>query len=197
MRLQFPASVVRERVLKGREPRSQTVMSFFADTGLEELETHRVQAAGAVLEMRLRDILREKLGGTYSVGVGYSNTSPLPGYGTTSVQFGSSPDNVESLTAAVMSEIERLQKEGPSAADVQAVKEQERRGLEEALLQNGYWLNSLQATHLLGRDARRIPLRMERTDALTQQNIHEALRKYSPAQRHTVVSLFPETQSTQ
>jgi zinc protease len=197
MRLQFPASVVREKVLKGREPRSQTVMSFFADTELDELETHRVQAAGAVLEMRLRDILREKLGGTYSVGVGYSNTSPLPGYGTTSVQFGSSPENVESLTAAVMSEIERLQKEGPSPADVQAVKEQERRGLEEALLQNGYWLNSLQATHLLGRDARRIPLRMERTDALTPQNIHEALRKYFPAQRHTVVSLFPETQSTQ
>ena len=65
-----------------------------------------------MLEMRLRDILREELGGTYSVGVGYSNTSPQPGYGTTSVQFGSAPENVESLTAAVMTEVERLQKEG-------------------------------------------------------------------------------------
>ena len=72
MRLQFPTSVVREKVTKGQEPRSQTVMTFFADTGLDELETHRVQAATSVLEMRLRDILREKLGGTYSVGVGYS-----------------------------------------------------------------------------------------------------------------------------
>jgi zinc protease len=105
MKLQFPAGVVREKVTKGQEPRSQTVMTFFADTGLDELETHRVQAATQVLEMRLRDILREKLGGTYSVGVGYSNTSPQPGYGTTSVQFGSAPENVESLTAAVMSEI--------------------------------------------------------------------------------------------
>ena len=89
--------VVRETVTKGQEPRSQTVMTFFADTGLDELETHRVQAATSVLEMRLRDILREQLGGTYSVGVGYSNTSPQPGYGTTSVQFGSSPENVEKL----------------------------------------------------------------------------------------------------
>ena len=159
MRLQFPTNIVREKVTKGQEPRSQTVMSFFADTGLDEFETHRVQAATSVLEMRLRDILREKLGGTYSVSVGYTNTSPQPGYGATSVQFGSAPENVESLTAAVMSEIERLQKEGPSAADVQAVKEQERNSLQDALLQNGYWLNSLQTVHLLGRDARRIPLR--------------------------------------
>jgi zinc protease len=196
MRLQFPTTIVREKVTKGQEPRSQTVMSFFADTGLDELETHRVQAATTVLEMRLRDILREKLGGTYSVGVGYTNTSPQPGYGATSVQFGSSPENVESLTAAVMSEIERLQKEGPSAADVQAVKEQERNSLQDALLQNGYWLNSLQTVHLLGRDARRIPLRLERTDSLSQQNIHDALKKYFPLQRHTVVTLMPEVQST-
>ena len=69
--------------------------------------------------MRLRDILREQLGGTYSVGVSYSNTSPQPGYGVTSVQFGSAPENVESLTAAVMTEIDRLRREGPSAEDVQ------------------------------------------------------------------------------
>ncbi len=97
-----------------------------------------------MFENRLRDILREQLGGTYSVSVGYSNTSPQPGYGTTSVQFGSSPENVEKLTAAVMTEIERLRKEGPTAADVQAVKEAEKNSLQDALRQNGYWLNSLQ-----------------------------------------------------
>jgi hypothetical protein len=49
---------------------------------------------------------------------------------------------------------------------------------------------------LLGRDARRIPLRLERTDSLSQQNIHDALKKYFPLQRHTIVSLMPEAQST-
>jgi zinc protease len=163
LKLQFPTGVVREPVYKGQEPRSQTVISFFADTGLEEFETHRVQAAATVVENRLRDILREQLGGTYSVGVGYGNTSPVPGYGTTSVQFGSSPENVEKLQAAVMAEIERLRKEGPTAADVQAVKEAEKNGLQEALRENSYWQGSLLAMHILGRDARRIPLRMERT----------------------------------
>jgi zinc protease len=197
MRLEFPRSVVRETVSKGQEPRSQTVITFFADTGLEELETHRLQAATEILEKRLRDILREQLGGTYSVGVSYSNTSPRPGYGVTSVQFGSAPENVDSLIAAVMTEIDRLRREGPSAGDVQAVKEAEKNDLQTAVRQNGYWLNSLQAMHLLGRDPRRILQREERADSLTRDNIHTALRKYFPSDRHTVVTLVPESRSAQ
>jgi zinc protease len=193
MRLQFPKSIVRETVTKGQEPRSQTVITFFADTGLEEMETHRLQAATEVLEMRLRDILREQLGGTYSVGVNYSNTSPEPGYGVTSVQFGSAPENVQSLTSAVMTEIARLRKEGPSAEDVRAVKESEKNDLQTAMRQNGYWLSSLQAMHLLGRDPKRILQRTERAESLTQDNIHAALRKYFPPERHTEVTLMPES----
>lgn len=197
LRLQFPGSVVRESVTKGQEPRGQTLITFFSDTGLEELETHRAQAAAEVVEMKLRDVLREKLGGTYSVNVGYSNTSPQPGYGTTTVQFGSAPENIESLIKAVMTEVDRLRREGPSASDVQAVKEAEKNDLQTALRQNGYWLNSLQAVHLLGRDPRRIPLRSERTDLLTQDNIQAAIRKYLPADRHTIVTLMPEAEALQ
>ena len=197
MRLEFPREVVRETVTKGQEPRSQTVITFFADTGLEEFETHRLQAATEVLEMRLRDILREQLGGTYSVGVSYSNTSPQPGYGVTSVQFGSSPENVATLTAAVMTEIDRLRREGPSAEDVRAVKEGEKNDLQTAMRQNGYWLNSLQSLHVLGRDPKRILQRSERADSLTQENIHAALRKYFPNERHTEVTLMPETRAAQ
>ena len=195
--MEFPKSVVRETVTKGQEPRSQTVITFFADTGLEEMETHRLQAATEVLEMRLREILREQLGGTYSVGVNYSNTSPEPGYGVTSVQFGSAPENVQSLTTAVMSEIARLRKEGPSAEDVRAVKEGEKNDLQTALRQNGYWLSSLQAMHLLKRDPKRILQRTERAESLTQENVHAALRKYFPVDRHTEVTLMPETKPPQ
>jgi zinc protease len=192
MRLQFPSTVASEAVYKGQEPRSQTVISFFADTGLDELETHRLTAATSVLEVKLRDILRERLGGTYSVGVGYTNTSPVPGYGTTTVQFGSSPENQELLAQAVMTEVERLRREGPSAADVQAIKEQETNGLQESMRQNGYWLSSLQSAHLLGRDPRRILARPERTASLTTENIHEMFKKYFPANRNTIVTLMPE-----
>jgi zinc protease len=192
LRLQFPAAVQREIVNKGQEPRSQTSITFFADTGLDEMETYRLRAATTIFEMRLREILREELGGTYSVGVGYSDTAPQGGYGTTSVQFGSAPENVEKLTDAVMTELDRLKREGPNEADVQIVKETEKRELETSFKQNGYWLNSLQAMHLLGRDPRRIPQRIARAESLTAENIHDALRKYFPKDRYTVITLMPE-----
>jgi zinc protease len=192
LRLQFPSQPVREVVYKGQEPRSQTVMAFFADTALEELEVHRLNAATSVLEMRLRDILRERLGGTYSVSVGYTNTSPVPGYGTVSVQFGSSPENQESLSQAVMAEVDRLRREGPAAADVDAVRQQEKNSLDESMRQNNYWLGSLQSMHVLGRDPRRILQRTERADSLSVANIHEMFKKYFPAGRNTIVTLMPE-----
>ena len=75
---------------------------------------------------------------------------------------------------------------------MQVVKETEKNDLQTQLRQNGYWLNSLQAMHLLGRDPRRILQRTERAESLTQENIHAALRKYFPLERHTVVTLMPE-----
>ena len=191
-RFRFPEEVVRETVNRGREPRSQTAITFFADTGLEELEDHRLNAAASVLEAKLRDILREELGGTYSVSVGYGNTAPEPGYGTVSVRFGSAPENVERLTKAVLTEIARLRKEGPTAADVNAVKEAERNDIQTALRQNGYWLNSLQAMHVLGRDPRKITERIARADSLSPENVHAAFQKYFTEDRYTIVTLMPE-----
>lgn len=196
LRLRFPSGTLRETVRKGQEPRSQTAITFFSDPGLDEIESHRLRAATSVVQMRLRDLLREELGGTYSVGVTHADTAPFAGYGTTTVQFGSSPENAERLTSVVMGELDRLRREGPADADVQAVKETEKREIETAVRQNGYWLNSLQAMHMLGRDPRRILQRIERAESLTRDNIHEAVRKYFPPDRHTVVTLMPETTST-
>ncbi|MEZ5419617.1 MAG: insulinase family protein [Vicinamibacterales bacterium] len=194
MGVRFPAGVERAVVEKGREPASQTAMSFFADTGLDELEMHRARAAATLLGMRLRDILREQLGGTYGVNVNYGNIAPQKGYGMMQVTFGSAPDRVGTLQQAVLDEIARLQKEGPTADDLQKVQEMERRDLETSARQNAYWMGSLQTVHILGWDARSIARRLERTNALTVPVLHEALRKYLPMGRYVVVTLKPEGQ---
>jgi zinc protease len=196
VRLQFPMGVKKEVVNKGQEPKAQTILTFFADTALDELEMHRVRAATAILERHLRDQLREELGGTYSVGVDYTNTLPQPGYGTTTIQFGSAPDRVDSLVATVMAELEKMRRDGPSADDVQKVKETEKEGLETSFKQNGFWLGALQTAQMLGWDPVSIIHRTERTDTLTAENIHDAFRKYFPADRYTTATLLPEKTSS-
>jgi zinc protease len=192
MGVRFPAEPVKDDVRKGREPRGQTVMSFFADTKLEEYEMHRVRAAASLLGIRLRDILREELGGTYGVSVSYDNSLPQPGYGAVVVQFGSDPEKIQELTAEVVKEVERLKKEGPSADDVRRVQELERRDLETAMKQNSFWVGSLQTVHMLGWDPLSITRRQERIETLTPELLHGIFRRYFPLDRYTVVTLRPE-----
>lgn len=192
MGMTFPKGIEKAEVTKGKEPASQTAMAFFADTGLNELEMHRARAASTLVGMRLRDILREQLGGTYGVSVNYGNTAPQKGYGTMTVSFGSAPDRVEALQKAVLDEVTRLRTDGPSADDLQKVQEMERRELETSATQNQYWLGSLQTVHMLGWDAAGISRRLERTNALTVPILHETIRKYFPLDRYVVVTLKPE-----
>ena len=90
----FPERDRARAVAKGREPRAQTLVSFFAEPPLEENEQTRVEAATDVLEIALRDILREELGETYSVSVGLAQQLPQRGAGRISVSFGGAPDKI-------------------------------------------------------------------------------------------------------
>ncbi|MGE0864461.1 MAG: M16 family metallopeptidase, partial [Vicinamibacterales bacterium] len=192
MGVKFPMGIIKEEVRKGQEPSSQTVLSFFADPGFDELEMHRARAATQVLNIRLREILREELGGTYGVSVGFDYSPPLEGYGAMIIQFGSSPENLDKLVAASLHEIERLKAEGPSLDDVNKVKEAEKRELETSARQNAYWMGSLQTVHMFGWDPARINKRLERTESLTPEMLKSMFQKYFPMDRYTLVTLKPE-----
>ena len=107
------------------------------------------------------------------------------------VVFGSAPDRVDQLVAAVLAEVARLKKEGPAAEDVQKVKEIEKRSLETSVKTNAYWINSLQTVLTLGWDPLSVARRAARTDSLDTTNVGAALAKYLPESRYTVVTLLP------
>jgi zinc protease len=190
--LKFPEKVVRERVEKGTEPRARTIVSFYAEPPLEENEQSRVEAATEVLEISLRDIIREELGETYNVSVGLNQPLPQRGAGRIAVTFGGAPDKIDSMIDRVLKEVQRLQQEGPSEDLTNRAKETARREYETARKQNGYWLGRLQSAKLLGRDPMLILTREQRIAAITAQNVHEMFKKYFPIDRYTVVTLVPQ-----
>jgi zinc protease len=190
--ISFPPKAERARVEKGKEPKSQTVVSYFADPPIEENEQTRVEAVTEVLEIALRDILREELGETYSVSVGLSQLTPQRGGGHIDISFSASPDNVDKMIARVQQEVVRLQTAGPTDDLTTRAKETARRAYETSVKQNGFWLGRLQSARLLGRDPLLILSRLQRIDAVTPAVLHETFKKYFPADRYTVVTLVPE-----
>ena len=187
----FPAKVERITVERGKEPKSSTIITFFSDTGGDLDQETLASGAASLLQIRLRDILREDLGGTYGVSASYSHVLPTPGYATTTISFGSSPENVAKLKDAVLTEIERLATEGPTEEDAAKVREQEKRELETALEQNGYWLGGLQTAIVLGRDPALLASAEQRIETLTAERLKTAFQQYYPMDRYTVGVLLP------
>jgi zinc protease len=144
-----------------------------------------------VLDIALRDILREDLGQTYTVAVGLSQPLPQRGAGHVQVRFGADPGNLPSMTERVLQEVKRLQDEGPSADLTNRAKETARRGYETAMKTNDYWLGRLQTIKTYNRDPGEILTRPQRIDAVTPQALQETFKKYFPLNRRTIVTLVP------
>lgn len=190
--VRFPTGIQKAVVQKGREPRSQTLLSFFADPSFDSLEQERIIAATAIFSTVLRDSLREELGQTYTVQVGLSQSAPQRGDGYIGVSFNAAPENINAMTDRVLAEVRKLQENGPTADMVAKAREGARRDYETALKQNGYWIGRLQRLHLIGGNPSEIITRNARIDSLTPAVLQETFRKYFPTDRYTVVTLIPE-----
>jgi zinc protease len=190
--IRFPEDVHREKVEKGREPRTQTMVTFYAEPPVDEAELVKLHAAADVLELSLRDILREQLGQTYTVSVGYGDMRPQTGTGRVSISFGAAPENVQTMIDRVLTEVKRLQSELPSDDYVNRTKETSRRSHETSVKQNNFWLGALQSKHVLDRDPLTILGVEPRIDQVTPGTTQEMFRKYFRLDRYTVVTLVPE-----
>jgi len=189
--LHFPDASQKATVELGREPKSQIVISFYADPPPDPVEQEHVNAATVVLDIALRDILREDLGQTYTVGVGLAQPLPQRGEGHIQIRFGAAPQNIETMTGRVMQEIARLQREGPSQDLTNRAKEAARRSYELQLRQNEYWMRRLQSLVTLGGEPTEILKRGKYIDAVTPQTLQDVFRKYFPSERSTIVTLVP------
>ncbi len=109
------------------------------------------------------------------------------------ITFGSAPERVAELTAAVFEEIEAFKTAGPSEEDVNKVREIQRRTKETDLRENRFWVRQLQAAHQYGADPRNL-IRYDFIDGLTVGKIRAAARLYFPTDNYVKVSLYPEVQ---
>ncbi len=191
--IHFPATVVRERVEKGTEPKTQTVITFDAEPPADELEETKLSAGADVLEIALRDLLREELGQTYTVSADFRNSRPQSGTGRFVISFGAAPENVDGMVERVLQQVRRMQAEPASADYVNRTRESARRSRETAERQNGYWLGELQTRQLLGRDPRLMLDWAKRVEAVTPGSVQEAFRRYLSLDHYTVVTLVPKT----
>lgn len=194
--VRFPEGVVEETVRAGSEPRSDVRISFAPPRNIERTpeELTRVGALTQVLEFRLRDVLREELGGTYGVGVSLVAYLLDDRVFAPAISFTADPQRIDALVERVFEEIDALQSEGPQPQRLAAVKGALARGHETALEQNGAWLNTLVESYRYYPDpgGRAMLERPQMIEALDAESLRDAAQQYFDTQNFVRVTLLPE-----
>lgn len=186
--------VVEKRVEKGMEPKSLSYIVFSGPFVFDQEHRVAIRAMSEILQTRLLEVVREELGGTYSItaNAGYSK-DPKPEY-SISIQFGSSPDRTDALIKRVFEEIEKFKKEGPTEKQVTGQKEKLLREFETNSKVNGYLLGQISQRFINGEDPAGIWAVPEFYQKIDAAMIKDAANKYLNTESYIKVSLFPEKQ---
>lgn len=191
-----PRGVVKKEVRKGLEQQSrvQIILTGPADWNMQNRRV--VAALGNVLDIRLREVLREDLGGTYGVSVGGSiSRYPQSSY-SFSIGFGCDPARVDDLINAIMTEIESLKMSPPDQIYIDKTREIFLNGHEQGLRQNNSWLQWLQFYDRNQLDPQEILTGIPDFAAeLTPEMIHDAAVRYLDTENYVQVVLLPELQA--
>jgi zinc protease len=187
-----PKGVVERVVEKGIEPKSQTNLTFHGPITYNREQRIILRAMGDVLQTRLREALREELGGTYSVGVSaVSQHEPRTEY-TVTIGFGSDPANADALAKRVFEEIATYKADGPTAKQVDDVKAALARDFETNIKQNAFVLNQLIFQYKLGEAPEGMLDIPSYYDKITAAGIQAAAKQYLDTANYVKVVLMPE-----
>lgn len=183
---------IEKTVSKGTEPKAQTLLLFTGNAEFGATQRHAMRSMTEYLEMRLLDNLREALGGTYSVSVsGSLENIPRRRY-SVSIEYGSSPDRVDTLYRAVLAVLDSATAGQIDPGDVAKVREQQLRTYEVSLRENGYWMANLASRAENGEDFSTLLAYPEFIRGLTAEAIRDAARRYLDPANVARFTLLPE-----
>ena len=179
-------------VNKGLEQKSSVRVQFTGEAEWSPKKQRALSMAREVLNIRLREVLREEKSGTYGVGV-YGNLIREPieqfvsGFG-----FTCDPENVDLLITSAVEELARLGEAGPDADDLESVKEIQRRGYERGLTENNFWLRNITSRSRQDRSLETILEVPEAIESVTAEHVKQAFVDYFSPENVLIAILNPE-----
>ena len=187
-----PSGVVEQEVNKGLEPQSRVQVVFGGETDWSLQRRLQLEALKQVLDIALRENVREEAGGSYDIGVDAElNRYPDEEY-FVYVGFGCAPEQVEPLTELVFAQIDEIREHGPAEQNVRKVREILRREHEQNLKENEYWLGTLQLAYLNDLDPAVLLDFEQRLQSISAASLQRMAVQLLDPERYVRVVLNPE-----
>ena len=184
--------VVKKEIYMGSEPKSTISITFNGDVAYSDEQKLTLQALGEVLNLKVIEVLREKMSMIYGGGFETSMGQHPYGHYSVALNLPTGPENVDKVIAAAFAEINKMKTDGPSAADLEKVKLNWITRQQKSLRENRYWMSQLMGSVTQGRDPAHILRYEQRVRAVTPQAVKLAAQRYLDMHNYVQVVLYPE-----
>lgn len=170
--------VVKHAWMLGQEPKAHVEILFHGDEPWSRDKDRDLFILGQVLEIRLREVLREDKGGVYGVGIGGQLVRAPHPERDFSISFGCDPLRITELINATFDEIAALQKGGIGDDYLEKVKQTFTREREVQLRNNQFWLSWLDSAYTYGDDPTLVLDPSKMIARMTPANVQAAAKHY-------------------
>ncbi len=177
---------------KGTEPRSTVQLMWTGEFEYNRKNRFEMRALSNLLNITLRENLREDKGGVYGVGL-YPQMEHFPkGAYKFICSFSCAPDNVEKLVAAAKEEIINAQKNPCSDINLGKIKETLLKERETQLKENNFWLSYVSSADAYKEALTNIDLYNSWVNALKGEDLKRIANTYFHDNEYKRFVLNPE-----
>ena len=187
-----PKGIVKRELFAGSDDKSMVSITFPGSFEYSQKNNHQMKSMMNVLAIMLRESMREEKGGVYGVRANAVQSAiPNQGY-KIQIGFGCAPDRVDELIATVFEEIKNLKTSGASAKNLQKVQEIQRRERETDLLNNEWWLETVEMFDLTKTPMTVLDEYDSWINGLTAEKVAQAAKDYINTEHYIQVVMYPE-----
>jgi len=184
--------IVNTKIKMGQTQKNLVGIHFHGQSTWSEEEYFTFNAMLKILDIQLREALREDKGGVYGVAVnGQFTERPKNAYGI-NIQFNTDPTRSDELIKTVYQNIDSLKSSLTSGEKIKKVQETLRRERETDLKENGFWANTITYFDEYGKDISTLENYTKFIDGINSQKIKDAFNKYLNMNNYIEVVLEPE-----
>lgn len=178
---------------KGNEKQSLIISQYYGNINYSEDLSLKAQALAEILNIKVIENLREKLGAIYGGGFNASvSREPYQRY-SIGLQLPCGPENVDKLITAANEQINLLKQNGPDAADLSKVKTTWHEQHRTAVKENKYWQSNLENILFWDKDKNHVVDYDSWIDKLTPADIQQTAKLLFDGKNQFTSILYPES----
>ncbi len=191
---EFPAGNTQKNIYSGADDAASWIgFAFCEPIEWSEPNELMVEVINQALEIEALEIIREKLGGTYSPMVQVAAQKyPTPAM-RSMILFSCDPKRVDKLGKSVLKILQNFCKKGPKQVTIDKVKEQMLRSAEEDQQTNRYWHNYISGQYLYGDDLNEMNTLKQNLDKINLNEIVAFMQKNFKIDHHLRMAMYPES----